>query len=143
MKKTGKSISPGSRRLAGTSKAPAKKWTWHKRTLLALQRRLLTEQLRQLQDVRPTAEPSPDEPVSGPGPEPDFALALLLRERDALKEINDALERIRQGIYGICEATGLALPSARLRAVPWARHVRDVGDRREPSPFRKSDRHRT
>ena len=38
-----------------------------------------------------------------------------------LQEIEAALERIRNGTYGVCEATGTPISRARLRAVPWAR----------------------
>jgi RNA polymerase-binding transcription factor DksA len=44
--------------------------------------------------------------------------AYLVRSRD---EIEDALERIRQGTYGVCLATGKPIGKARLRATPWAR----------------------
>ncbi|MBA7640955.1 RNA polymerase-binding transcription factor DksA [subsurface metagenome] len=43
-------------------------------------------------------------------------------ERKLLKEIDDALERIEQGIYSTCEATGKPVAKARLEAKPWARY---------------------
>lgn len=82
------------------------------------------------ESLQPAAA-GPGEPVAGPGEERDFALALLAHEQDALKEINDALDRIERGSYGVCEATGLPIPAARLRAVPWTRHVRAVAQHRE------------
>jgi RNA polymerase-binding protein DksA len=42
-------------------------------------------------------------------------------ERKLLQEIDDALQRIEEGAYGICEGTGKPIPKARLRAQPWAR----------------------
>jgi RNA polymerase-binding protein DksA len=54
--------------------------------------------------------------------EQEFALGLMDSERKLLREIDDALERIEQGIYGICEGTGKQIPKARLEAQPWARH---------------------
>jgi DnaK suppressor protein len=54
--------------------------------------------------------------------EQEFSIGLLERERLLLTEINDALRRIRQKTYGICEATGRPITKARLRAIPWARH---------------------
>ena len=44
------------------------------------------------------------------------------RERKMLKEIDDALQRIEDGTYGICEATGKPIAKARLEAKPWAKY---------------------
>lgn len=46
-------------------------------------------------------------------------------ESDVL-EIEAALERIRNGTYGVCEVTGLRIPAARLRAMPWTRVSSDA-----------------
>ena len=54
--------------------------------------------------------------------EQEFALGLMDSERKLLKEIDDALQRIEQGIYGICESTGKPILKARLEAKPWARY---------------------
>jgi RNA polymerase-binding transcription factor len=43
------------------------------------------------------------------------------RERKLLKEIDAALERIKDGSYGTCERCGKEITLRRLRAVPWAR----------------------
>jgi len=44
------------------------------------------------------------------------------REKHALDEIADAQARLAAGVYGTCEGCGQAVPLARLRAVPTARH---------------------
>lgn len=54
--------------------------------------------------------------------EQEFALGLLDSERKILHEIDDALERISEGSYGICEGTGQAIGLPRLEANPWARY---------------------
>lgn len=54
--------------------------------------------------------------------EQEFALDLMDSERKMLHEIDDALRRIEQGKYGICEATGKPIAVARLEAQPWARY---------------------
>ena len=54
--------------------------------------------------------------------EQEFALGLLDSERKILQEISDALQRIEDGTYGICEGTGKPIPKARLQANPWARY---------------------
>lgn len=53
--------------------------------------------------------------------EKDFALSLLSQEQDALYEIEEALKRIEDGTYGICEMTQQPIPRARLEAIPFAR----------------------
>jgi len=52
----------------------------------------------------------------------DFALSLLGKEQDALYEINEALKRIDNGTYGICEGTGEKIMEERLEAMPFARY---------------------
>ncbi len=54
--------------------------------------------------------------------EQDFALELMDSEKKLLSEINDALSRIEQGTYGICQGKGKVIPKARLKAIPWARY---------------------
>ena len=53
----------------------------------------------------------------------DFALSLLSQEQDSLYEIDEALKRIENGTYGICEMSGKAIPHARLEALPFTRYT--------------------
>ena len=53
--------------------------------------------------------------------EQDFTISLIEGERDQLKEIDAALQRIKEGTYGICMATHKPISKARLKAKPWAR----------------------
>lgn len=55
--------------------------------------------------------------------EKDFALSLLSQEQDSLNEIEDALQRIEDRTYGICEKSGKPILKARLEALPWARYT--------------------
>ena len=50
-------------------------------------------------------------------------IALKLRSTDAkiMQAIEEALERIDRGTYGICKDCGEAISAARLRAIPWTR----------------------
>ncbi len=52
----------------------------------------------------------------------EFTLGLIEGERVILREIDEALERIRKGTYGVCAATGRPIGKARLRAKPWAKY---------------------
>jgi RNA polymerase-binding protein DksA len=54
--------------------------------------------------------------------EQEFALGLMDSERKLLKEIDDALLRIEERTYGICEGTGKQITKVRLEAKPWARY---------------------
>ena len=54
--------------------------------------------------------------------EQEFALDLVDGERKLLREIDDALQRIEEKTYGICEGTGKQIPKARIKAKPWARY---------------------
>ena len=54
--------------------------------------------------------------------EQEFVLGLMDSERKLLQEIDDALQPIDEGTYGICEGTGKPITKARLEAQPWARY---------------------
>jgi RNA polymerase-binding protein DksA len=47
-------------------------------------------------------------------------LSLSENVKDILKRVSEALERIDNGTYGICELCGQAIPEERLRALPYA-----------------------
>jgi DnaK suppressor protein len=47
------------------------------------------------------------------------------RERVKLKQIDDALERIADASYGVCESCGLEIAEERLSAMPFTRLCRD------------------
>jgi RNA polymerase-binding transcription factor DksA len=61
--------------------------------------------------------------------------------QEALYEIEQALQRIRDGTYGICEATGEPIPEDRLTAVPWTRFARQVEDDVERERASRKPRH--
>ena len=54
--------------------------------------------------------------------EQEFSLGLMDSERKIVQEIMEALKRIENGTYGLCEGTGNPIPKARLEANPWARY---------------------
>lgn len=47
-------------------------------------------------------------------------LALSAQAQQAVDEIDAALKRIDDGIYGVCVESGLPIPKERLEAIPWA-----------------------
>ena len=51
----------------------------------------------------------------------EFSLELLQRDEATLTEIDEALERVNKGIFGLCEGCEEPIPKVRLNAVPHAR----------------------
>lgn len=56
----------------------------------------------------------------------DLALGALSAEQDAVYEIDEALKRIANGTYGICEVSNKAIPEVRLKAMPWTRFTQET-----------------
>ncbi len=52
-----------------------------------------------------------------------LSLNLAAQDRRVIKEIDEALRRIEDGTYGLCELTNLPIPEERLDEIPWARHT--------------------
>lgn len=76
----------------------------------------------------------------------EFALSMVSNEQEALYEINEALKRIENNTYGICEMSGKPIPKPRLDAIPWARYTVEcqaefekTQHRRPPQTFQISD----
>ena len=49
----------------------------------------------------------------------DVALSMVASEQEALDEIEDAIDRIFDGTYGVCQETQKPIKKARLKAVPF------------------------
>jgi DnaK suppressor protein len=52
-------------------------------------------------------------------------------ERQILNLIDEALERIEEGSYGVCLISGQEIGQKRLDAVPWAKYTIDVQEKIE------------
>lgn len=52
-----------------------------------------------------------------------LSLNLAAKDRKLIKEIDDALLRIDDGTYGLCELTNLPIAEERLDELPWARYT--------------------
>ena len=63
--------------------------------------------------------------------EQEFTLGLVESERKLLAEIDDALDRINNGTFGVCIESGEPISKARLEAKPWAKYTIDVARERE------------
>jgi DnaK suppressor protein len=51
-----------------------------------------------------------------------LSLDLAAADRRLIKEIDDALQRIEKGTFGVCELTGKPIRKERLEELPWARY---------------------
>jgi RNA polymerase-binding protein DksA len=63
--------------------------------------------------------------------EQEFTFGLIENERRLLREIDEALERINAGTFGICMGTGRPITKARLLAKPWAKFCIEYARERE------------
>jgi RNA polymerase-binding transcription factor DksA len=66
----------------------------------------------------------------------DLAIGMAETERELLREIDEALDRVVGKTYGVCQLTGKPIPKTRLDAKPWAkytiesaRHIEKMGGR--------------
>ena len=70
----------------------------------------------------------------------DFALSMLSKEQGSLYEIDEALKRIEDGNYGICEISEKPIPHARLEALPFTRYTVDCQAELEKRQHHNSSR---
>jgi DnaK suppressor protein len=63
--------------------------------------------------------------------EQEFTLGLVEKDRQLLREINNALAKIMDGTFGICEGTGKPISTPRLEAQPWARYSIEYARQKE------------
>ena len=99
-------------------------WRKHHTRLVQLRERVLEDTMDLSSQIVKTPAAFRTEQATQPSDsfDPDLAFGLLAFEEDALQEIDEALDRIRDGRYGVCELTGQPIPHRRLEAIPWARN---------------------
>lgn len=73
--------------------------------------------------------------------EVENAIDLMDSEKKILTEIEDALERIEDGTYGICQNDDVPIPKARLEAIPWARYCIACANLREKGNTPRKENH--
>ena len=52
----------------------------------------------------------------------EFTLELIENEQGTLELVNEALDRLEQGKFGLCVECGEPIPKPRLQAIPYTRH---------------------
>ena len=55
----------------------------------------------------------------------DFALSMLSKEQGSLYEIDEALKRVEDGSYGVCDLCQKPIKHERLEALPFTRYTVD------------------
>ncbi|MBU1113176.1 MAG: TraR/DksA C4-type zinc finger protein [Candidatus Omnitrophica bacterium] len=63
--------------------------------------------------------------------ERDFNLSLVSNERKVVMEIDEALKRIDENIYGICQVCIKPVAKTRLKAIPYAKHCKKCQEKIE------------
>jgi len=117
---------------SASEKIPAQ-WTWHYRTLTRLRDRLSRAHTEHASEANAPAELRGVDLLDTTQErlDRDLLWAELAAEDDKRLEVERALQRIRDGVYGFCEETGHPIPLERLRAVPWTRYSRTAAARHE------------
>ena len=107
---------------------PAAKWAWHYRTLLSVRDRLVKERNERLREAAQSLETHSLDIADTATDEFDHdrTLSELSAKQDVLYEVDEAIKRILNSTYGVCEETGKPIPSARLKAIPWTRFAKEV-----------------
>lgn len=71
--------------------------------------------------------------------EQEFTLGLIESERQILREIQEALVRIDEGTFGICQGTGKPINRVRLEAVPWTKYCMEYAKALESGQIRREN----
>lgn len=100
--------------------------TLHREALLTLRARLRGD-MTQMEDnalnsdlSKATSMPNDTAELGSSSFDQEFTLSLLRSEKGALDQIDAALERIKRGSFGRCEACNASIPKVRLQAIPYA-----------------------
>jgi DnaK suppressor protein len=95
--------------------------------ILEDRRREIHEKLRSLRDAIPAdgADVTDAEEQSVNDFVQDVDLALMQMKSETLKKIDQALMRLEEGTYGVCQECEAEIAPARLRALPFAALCRD------------------
>jgi DnaK suppressor protein len=110
----------------GSDEALTSQQIEHFRTLLVEERTAAEARMKERGAEIPATVRQDD---SDPGDYADDAAALAERERlldesdydgELVQKIDHALDRLREGTYGVSEVSSARIPAERLEAVPWA-----------------------
>lgn len=110
----------------------AKKMMKYKKLLLQEKERILNATRRDREDITIDTNDLADEAdLAATEVNQNLAFQLRDRERQLLSEVDAALYRIEEGIYGVCEETGEPIEENRLEKLPWTRLSLEGAEMRE------------
>jgi DnaK suppressor protein len=91
--------------------------------MLESKREELLQKLRQRRSGA-TTEQTPGDEADLASEDAEVSLETRLMDRDAklLREVERALEKVEDGLYGLCEGTDEPIGYARLKLRPWTRY---------------------
>lgn len=102
----------------------------HFQDLLLAERVRLEEEREQIRSRSGSVDGAlPEEGEGGDEDTADLASAMMDKEmdlsvedeiEDLLASVDHALQKIKDGTYGVCDMSGEAIPKARLELIPWA-----------------------
>ena len=93
----------------------------YRERLLDLRRQLVGDMQRALEAIPEEIHP-PGEHDIAPSEGVDVEISLERQDEAELRDIDAALQRIKEGSFGKCVSCGVEIPAARLGAVPYATH---------------------
>lgn len=107
---------------------PIRKWLKYRRKLIALREHFIAHRGGLILDTERATDLATHDfaDEANDAVNHDIAASVLLATDDILLEIDAALQRMKQGTYGICESSGQPIPPARLAAIPWARYTTEA-----------------
>ena len=103
----------------------------YKRLLLAKRRELMAVTVGTLSDAG-GVEARPGDPPDRATEETEINIQARLRQSDShlLRAIEEALARIAQSTFGMCDSCERPIAEARLKLVPWTHLCRDCKEQR-------------
>ncbi|HVA93076.1 MAG TPA: TraR/DksA family transcriptional regulator [Chloroflexota bacterium] len=95
------------------------------RLRLEEERRRLREMLLASQSVKAPGDPLSMDPedfgdMAQDITTSDTEMALTANDHRLLAQVNRAMQRLDEGVYGLSEVSGKPIPIERLQAIPWA-----------------------
>ncbi len=115
---------------------------WFRNLLLAKRQALAgdanhleDEAVRKSKDEAATTDISNFADLGTDNYEQEFDLSMLEHQSQTLRQIDEALERIENKSFGICDSCGKAIPKARLAVKPHARFCISCLSKQEETGF--------
>jgi DnaK suppressor protein len=123
------------KKTASSSKAASRKkfMATTKERLLEMKNKLLSEIETELRAEREANKDEGMDTYDLASEERDREINFILSDRERLKiqQIDDALERLEESSYGVCESCGLEVAEERLLAMPFTRLCHDCQQEQE------------